>query len=67
MRKKRDDMKGYTPLVWGADSRLSKHEQEMVEIQREDLWRRGVRTQPLLDRMAFEFAAVVCMFQTEPR
>jgi hypothetical protein len=56
-------MKGYVPLVWGTDSRLSLHEQEMVELQHKDLWRHGVRTEPQLTRMAFEFGAVVVMLQ----
>jgi len=55
---------GYKPLTWESDSQLSKHEQEMVEIQRKDLWQHGIRKQPMLDRMAFEFAAVVCILQS---
>lgn len=58
---KRDNkMHGYAPLAWDSKSALSRDEQEMVEIQRRDLWRHGVRTEPNLTRMAFEFAAVVC-------
>lgn len=54
-------MKDYKPLEWKEDSELTKEQQEIVEIQRRDLWKAGVRTEPNLTRMAFEFAAVVCM------
>lgn len=52
---------GYVPLDWSGESVLSQEEQDMVEIQRKDLWRHGIRTEPMLTRMAFEFGAVVCM------
>lgn len=60
---RRGDLKGYVPLVWGADSELSPQEQENVEVNRRDLWRAGVRTEPNLSRMAFEFGAVMTMLQ----
>jgi hypothetical protein len=61
--RKRDACAGYVPLKWDTDSKLSAAEREAVEAQRKDLWRNGVRTEPNLTRMAFEFAAVVCMFR----
>lgn len=60
-------MRGYKPLSWDADSQLSREEQEAVETQRRDLWRHGIRKQPMLDRMAFEFGAVVCMLRSGDR
>jgi hypothetical protein len=60
-RSKADD--GYVPLDWSAKSALSRDEQEMVEIQRKDLWRKGIRTEPLLTQMALEFAACICMMK----
>lgn len=63
MIRKRD-LKGYVPLDWGADSQLSKREQEYVEINRKDLWSAGVRTEPNLTRMAFEFGAVQAMLSS---
>jgi len=65
MRGKKDDLAGYKPMTWEKDSKLSKDEQETVESQRKDLWRGGVRTEPLLIRMAFEFAAVIHMSRAE--
>lgn len=56
-----DRMKGYAPLAWDAASDLSDDEQQCVEICRRDLWRNGVRTEPNLTRMAFEFGAVMAM------
>ncbi len=61
MRKR--DLKGYVPLAWSADSKLSTREQELVEINRKDLWSFGVRTEPNLTRMAFEFGAVQAMLR----
>jgi hypothetical protein len=57
----RGEMKGYTPLDWKEPSELSPSERAAVEVMRRDLWRNGVRTEPLLTRMAFEFAAVATM------
>lgn len=62
-----DSLKGYVPLAWGKDSKLSGVEQECVERQRRDLWRNGVRTEPNLTRMAFEFAAVETMLRNDKR
>ena len=59
-KEKKNALDGYVPLKWDGPSDLSKDEQETVEIQRRDLWRHGVRTEPLLTRMAFEFAATLC-------
>lgn len=56
-------MGGYVALTWDADSLLSPREREIVEQQRRDLWRGGIR-EPNLTRMAFEFGAVACMLQT---
>lgn len=56
-------MKGYKPLRWDADSLLSKGEREAVDRQRLDLWKHGVRREPLLTRMAFEFAALETMLR----
>jgi hypothetical protein len=63
---KPDTLAGYKPLDWSGPSELSKHDQEMVEIMRKDLWRNGVRTEPNLTRMAYEFAAVACMGKGAP-
>ncbi len=52
---------GYAPLVWDSDSTLSVEEQAHVDRERRSLWRHGIRKQPLLDRMAFEFGAVATM------
>ncbi len=59
----RGDLKGYVPLAWDEHSELSADEQEFVEINRKDLWRNGVRTEPNLTRMAFEFGAVQAMMR----
>jgi hypothetical protein len=59
--RRADLMSGYTALAWDADSSLSLDERATVEAQRRDLWRHGIRTEPNLTRMAFEFAAVICM------
>ena len=56
-----DPLAGYTPLSWDGHTVLTAAEREAVDAQRRDLWRHGVRTEPNLTRMAFEFAAVVCM------
>jgi len=61
MRTKPNPLAGYEPLDWRGPSELTKEEQETVERMRKDLWRQGVRTQPALDRLAFEFAAAFCM------
>ncbi len=63
MSKGRGSLDGYKPLTWAADSQLSPDEQKAVEINRRDLWRHGVRTEPNLTRMAFEFGAVMCMLR----
>jgi len=60
-RTKPDALRGYKPLGWSFPSSLSAEEQETVEAQRRDLWRNGIRTEPMLTRMAFEFAAVITM------
>lgn len=65
--RRADPLAGYTPLAWGADSSLSKDQQEIVEAQRKDLWRHGIRKEPLLTQMAFEFAAVICMQRAAKR
>ena len=50
-------------MKWDGESKLSKDEQATVEAQRKDLWRGGVRKEPALTRMAFEFAAVIHMLK----
>lgn len=51
----------YAPLSWPADSKLSPEERAHVERQRRALWDRGIRREPQLTRMAFEFGAVASM------
>lgn len=58
MKRAPDKLAGYKPLDWTGDSALTAEEQELVEIERRDLWRCGIRD-PLCTRMAFEFAAVI--------
>jgi len=58
---------GYTPLAWTEESTLTAEEREIVEAQRKDLWRNGIRTEPLLTQMALEFAAVICMQRAAKR
>lgn len=53
-------VEAYTPLNWSGPSELSEDEQEIVEIQRRDLWRHGIRREPQLTEMAFMFAAAIC-------
>jgi hypothetical protein len=59
----RGGLKGYEPLDFAGESELTPDEQEVVEVMRRDLWRNGVRTEPNLTRMAFEFAAAACMMK----
>jgi hypothetical protein len=63
MRLKPDKLKGYKALSWPADSKLSQDEQEAVELQRRDLWRHGIKKEPMLTQLAFEFGAVLCMMK----
>ncbi len=65
-RKSNDRLKGYKPLAWTKDSQLSKHEQDIVEHQRQDLYEHGIK-EPQLTRMAFEFGAVIVMMQSTPK
>jgi hypothetical protein len=58
-RPKADD--GYVPLTWTKDDTLPQVDRDTIDAQRKDLWRGGIRTEPLLTRMAFEFAAVIAM------
>jgi hypothetical protein len=51
----------YVPLEWPADSKLSGAEQAHVDRERRSLWDHGIRREPLLTRMAFEFGAVATM------
>jgi hypothetical protein len=60
-------MQGYKPLEWATDSTLTAEERETIETQRRDLWRNGVKTEPLLTRMAFEFGAVITMRRAAKR
>ncbi len=62
----RGDLKWYVPLAWDADSALSADEQRDVETNRKDLWRNGVRTEPNLTRMAFEFGACQAAMRSAP-
>jgi hypothetical protein len=54
-------MVDYVPLTWPADTLLSDDEREHVDRERRSLWDHGVRKEPLLTRMAFEFGAVAAM------
>jgi hypothetical protein len=65
LRTKEDKMKGYEPLAWPSDSKLSKAEQEAVELQRRDLWRHGIRKEPQLTKLAFEFGATLSMLMAK--
>ena len=65
MKRKPDPMRGYKPMVFRPDSKLTPYQRARVEDQRRDLWRHGVRKQPLLDRMALEFGYVVCLLQDQ--
>lgn len=51
----------YVPLVWPEDSALSSEEREHVDRERLSLWNHGVRREPQLTRMAFEFGAVASL------
>lgn len=51
----------YVPLTWPGDSKLSDAEREHVDRERRSLWNHGVRREPQLTRMAFEFGAVAAM------
>lgn len=51
----------YEPLTWTADSELSTEERAHVERERRSLWNHGIRREPQLTRMAFEFGAVAAM------
>ena len=67
-RASQASIRGYTPIDWSGPSQLTKDEQEIVEIQRRDLYRHGIRKEPMLTRMAFEFAAVICASrETKPK
>jgi hypothetical protein len=57
---KTDAMAGYEPLTWDVDSELGAEEQATIENERRQLWRKGVRG-ALLEQLAYEFAAVICM------
>jgi hypothetical protein len=59
-KAKPDPLDGYEPLKWDADSTLGPEEQQTIEEQRRDMWRKGLRG-ALLEQLAFEFAAVICM------
>lgn len=48
-------------MVFSNECELTALEQEMIEAQRKDLWKHGVRKQPQLDEMAFQFGYVVCL------
>ena len=58
---------GYRPLVWSENCELTADERETIEAQRKDLWRNGIRKQPMLDRMAYEFAYVICALKGAAR
>jgi hypothetical protein len=58
-------LRGYKPLDWSGPSVLTPYEQEIVELQRRDLWRHGIRKEPLLTRMAFEFAATLLSLRAQ--
>lgn len=52
----------YVPLAWPTTSKLTPEERAHVERERRSLWNHGVRREPQLTRMAFEFGAVAAMF-----
>ena len=54
------------PMVWGKTT-LDAEQQAAVELMRRQLWRRGIRHEPLFSRMAFQFAAVLCMDRASKR
>lgn len=53
----------YRPYVFSDDCELSDLERDCIESQRRDLWKNGITKQPMLDRMAFEFGYVLCLFK----
>lgn len=55
MRHPKPEADGYVPLEWAGQSKLTAEEQAAVESQRRQLWRHGIRQEPMLTRMAFEF------------
>lgn len=59
----KDALGGYAPLVWSEDCELTLEERDIIEAQRRDLWRHGIRKQPMLDVMAYEFGYVVCLLR----
>lgn len=63
VKRHKAKLDGYTPMTWGSDSKLTAEEQNTVEAQRKELWSNGVRSEPNLTRMAFEFAAVITMIR----
>lgn len=50
-------------MVFSEGCELTASEREVIETQRKDLWKHGIRKQPLLDQMAFEFGYVICAFR----
>jgi len=48
-------------LEWPSDSKLTAEEREHVDRERRSLWNHGIRREPQLTRMAFEFGAVASM------
>lgn len=64
-RARADAPVAYTPIDWSdrSDCKLSAHERELVDIMRRDLWKSGVRREPQLTAMAFEFACVCASMQ----
>ncbi len=67
MKKEGSGLEGYQPFEWSAESQLTAAERGIVETQRKDLWRNGIRKQPMLDRMAFEFGYVICALKGAAR
>jgi len=51
--------KRYKPLEWDFSECIDIYTRNTVNAQRERLWDAGVRTEPSLTLMAFEYAAVI--------
>lgn len=57
----------YKAISWPADSLLNADEQAHVNRQRRALWDRGIRKEPQLTRMAFEFGAAAAMLEQQKK
>jgi len=55
----------YEPLTWPDDCVIAAEERATIERCRQDLWVIGVRSEPMLTRMAIEFG-VLTSLMTKP-